>query len=36
MLARSDRVFGKLVVFQAFVKGLREFLIGFTRPAHGT
>jgi hypothetical protein len=30
------RVLGKLFVFQAFVKGLREFLIGFTRPTHGT
>jgi hypothetical protein len=30
------RVLGKLFVFQAFVKGLREFLIGLTRPTHGT
>jgi hypothetical protein len=29
-------VLGKLLVFQAFVKGLREFLIGLTRPTHGT
>jgi hypothetical protein len=29
-------VFGRLFVFQAFLKGLREVLIGLTRPMHGT
>jgi len=30
------RVLGKLFVFQAFVKGVREFLIGLTGRTHGT
>ncbi len=35
-MAGSDWVFGMFTMLQAFFKGLREFLIGLTRPLHGT
>ena len=35
-MARSYWLLGKLVTFQALLKGLREFLIGLTRPSHGS
>ena len=35
-MAGNDWVLRRLVVFQEFVKGLHEFLIGLIRPSHGT